>query len=973
MVRVHPLPQSPGAASRAAPNVSPGQPQGLAINDPTRRWDATLVVMLDDVALLEREREQAALAALIAAACQGAGQLVVVEGTAGIGKTRLLNTARVEAARAGMRVLAARGSELEREFAYGVARQLCEPVLAAASAAARAELLAGAAGRATALFGCADPAAEPSGDGVTSFAMMHGLFWLTANVCADQPLMLAVDDLHWSDAASLRWLAYLLPRLEGLPLVIVGALRPAEPNTDQHLLTQIMTDSSATLLRLAPLSPAGSARLLRAVLGGQAEQEFCDTCHAATGGNPLLLRELAGVAAAEGFTPTAAGASRVTEIGSRAVSRRVALRLARLGADAEAVCGAVAILGDSADPAHVAALAELEFAETLETARQLVDVEILWIRYGRPPLPRASDRPGRMLGFVHPLVRAAVYDRLPETKRLAGHAHAARLLDKAGAAAEQAAAHLLLVPPASDPGVVAILRQAADEALARGSPDSAVTYLERALTEPLALAERVEVLVQLGAAAQLTDLAKEAECLSEALGRREEPEPRAVIAEKLGRALYFLGRYDEAAQVCAQAAEALGEEHVDLRRQLEASLIRVALADPAPERPIAEQLNRLRDALPDAGRGSRALDNMIALYDALTGAPAEAVVARARRGVANGATIEPGFIPEAVRGCIVLMAADLNEVMPLFDAWLAQAHRRGSMRDFALVKCFRGLARLWRGSLAEAEADVRDAMWAVVTADISIGRPFTGAYLADALMEQGRLTEAEAALDWAGMPEPTPRAGYWSLVLSSRARLLMLQGRTEEGLETMLACGHRCAARGSRNPAIIAWRSGAALGLLALGKREEARTLAAQELALARHWGAPRALGRALRLVGMVEGGEEGLALLRDAVAVLAPSPARLEYAKTLIELGAALRRAGQRTEARERLGRGVEVAEICGATPLVDLGWAELRASGARPRRRAISGPDALTPSEYRVAELAAVGRSNRDIAQELLGRSTP
>lgn len=171
---------------------------------------------MQDGELLERERELRMLSELLEAACRGGGQLAVVEGVAGIGKTRLLAAARTEAARMGMRVLGARGSELEREFAYGVVRQLFEPVLTATSQTDREELLAGAAGQAAVLFEPVDAAMAASGVGDVSFARLHGLFWLTANLCAQGPLVLIVDDLHWSDVPSLRFLTYLLPRLEGL-------------------------------------------------------------------------------------------------------------------------------------------------------------------------------------------------------------------------------------------------------------------------------------------------------------------------------------------------------------------------------------------------------------------------------------------------------------------------------------------------------------------------------------------------------------------------------------------------------------------------------------------------------------------------------------------------------------------------------------------------------------------------------------
>jgi DNA-binding CsgD family transcriptional regulator len=183
----------------------------------------------------------------------------------------------------------------------------------------------------------------------------------------------------------------------------------------------------------------------------------------------------------------------------------------------------------------------------------------------------------------------------------------------------------------------------------------------------------------------------------------------------------------------------------------------------------------------------------------------------------------------------------------------------------------------------------------------------------------------------------------------------------------MLDSGRRFEAVGSRNPAYIAWRSPAALALHQLGQQEDARQLAGEELELARAWGAPRALGAALRAAGLIEGGEDGLALLEEGLQVLNESSARLEHAKARTELGAALRRANRRAQAREQLRQAVELATICGATDLAARAERELLATGARPRRIALSGVESLTPSERRVAELAATGPTNREIAQTL------
>src|SRR5262249_24925294 len=165
------------------------------------------------VDLLERDAELAAIEALISAAPSG-GRLLAIEGPPGIGKTSLVAQAKGRAEEAGARALGGRGSELERAFSYGVIRQLFEPFLAGLSGEEPGELLAGAAAPATSLFEPALRAAEPGAD--SSLATLHGLYWLTANVASVRPLLLAVDDVHWCDLLSLRWLAYLLPRMEGL-------------------------------------------------------------------------------------------------------------------------------------------------------------------------------------------------------------------------------------------------------------------------------------------------------------------------------------------------------------------------------------------------------------------------------------------------------------------------------------------------------------------------------------------------------------------------------------------------------------------------------------------------------------------------------------------------------------------------------------------------------------------------------------
>src|SRR5437764_2052994 len=213
--------------------------------------------------LLEREGELAQLGALVDAAREGAGRLVLVEGGAGIGKTRLLAAARGRGAEAGMEVLHARGGELEREFPFGIVRQLFERTLVGVRKAERRDVLSGAADLAAPLFSGDYLTDRASAQADPSFATLHGLFWLTSNLAARRPLVLAIDDLHWADKPSLRWLAYLVRRLEGLPVLVVACLRSGEPAGEDQLLAEVVSDPAVFVVRPPPLSEAAVSVLVR--------------------------------------------------------------------------------------------------------------------------------------------------------------------------------------------------------------------------------------------------------------------------------------------------------------------------------------------------------------------------------------------------------------------------------------------------------------------------------------------------------------------------------------------------------------------------------------------------------------------------------------------------------------------------------------------------------------------------------------
>ena len=243
-----------------------------------------------------------------------------------MGRTRLVAETRRRAEDAGLRVLRARGGELEREFAFGVVRQLFEPALD------RGDVFSGAAAPARAVFEDAAGGADAA-----SFAVLHGLYWLVVDLGARRPLLLAVDDLHWCDHASLRFLAYLARRLEGVPALVVAALRPSEPGLDEALIREIERDPRSVSLRPGPLSPQAVEERVQSRRGASDDGVFQAAGAELTGGNPLLLDEILKAVEANDVPLDASGVRTINALGPRAVSRAVLLRLSRASEDAVAV------------------------------------------------------------------------------------------------------------------------------------------------------------------------------------------------------------------------------------------------------------------------------------------------------------------------------------------------------------------------------------------------------------------------------------------------------------------------------------------------------------------------------------------------------------------------------------------------------------------------------------------------------------
>ncbi len=901
--------------------------------------------------LLERERELDALDRAVADAADGEGRLVVIEAPAGLGKTCLAEAAAEAAERNGLRALRARGSELERDFAFGCVRQWLEPVVQSTDAASPS-LFAGAARLAWPLFETHADGRAPPPSGDATFRLLRGLYWLCANLAGERPLLLSLDDAHWTDTRTLRFLAFLAVRLDGLPAVVMLTTRPGEPGERGALLARLAQNPLADVLSPAPLSREAAGVLVARAFAGDSDPAFTDACHRATNGNPLYLSALLNQARQDRASPTADQAQRVSQLGPKAVFRAVLLHLGSAPAAAFQLARILCVLGDGAGLAEAAALAGMSERRAGEAADALVGRSLL----------RRDER----LSFAHPVVRETIYAEMPPHEREALHARAAEVLHDLGASGERVAAHLLRSEPRGSVRAVEILRGAAKACLARGAPDIAAVHLKRALREPPPPQERAEMIWELGRALFHAGEREGVERLREALGL-VDGRRSALIARELAHALVPLELNEEAVAALEHAIGELGDDDWELALQLEAEMASAGRLHPATCERTGRRIRR-HIGIGGDSPAERAVLTSLAMERLLSGAPVAEAAALAMRALDGGLLAEQGVGSVIFYDApYVLIVSDrLDLAARVCEEALADARRRGSQFGFALASSFRAdVAYRW-GSVANAEAEARASMAAASEAGWHIA-DYALAFLIDALIELDRLDEAETALKRGGHDVFIPATFMHGRLLLSRARLRLARGQRDAGLADLEELGRRELRWRARCPAALPYRSTAAMALAERGERDDAVALAAEELELARRFGVPRAIGIALRALGRASGGERGIELLQQSVTELEGSPAPLEHARSLVEVGATLRRGNQRAEGRHALTRGLEFARRCGSSGLAQRAEAELRASGVRPPAELRSGPDELTPSERRVCELAAEGLSNPEIAQAL------
>ncbi|MER5755572.1 AAA family ATPase [Streptomyces sp. NPDC002088] len=866
--------------------------------------------------LWERDKEVAAIARAVDTLCadrSSPGSLLVFRGEAGLGKTALLaETHRIAEAR-GCTVWSARGGETLRSVPFNVVRQLLQPALVSLLPEEAREYLGDwydIAGPALGITEPSEPRADPQG-------VCDGLVAAVRRLAKrDWPLVLLVDDAHWADQESLRWLSAFAERLDDLSVLVVVARRPGDVSGESaRHLDSVAAAVGGPVTNISALTPDAVAGLTRARLGAHADAPFCREVWAVTGGNPYETNELLAKVQDSELEPAESSAGELRALNRSARGGGLVARLEQLGVDATRFAWAAAILGTGISVDLVARLATMgrddagRCAELLRSARILTE-----------PDPTAGPAKEGDLQFLHPLIASAVYNSIPDALRTAMHGIAAQVVTDSGRGAAAAARHLLQVHPDDDEELVEQLREAAREHIAVGAPDAARRCLERALLEPPRPEVHARVLYELGCATLLTAPARTIGHLRTALAMPGlDGGERVDAVFRLSQALLHNDQLEEAVRTVE--AEAARHRAGPSRMRLQAvQYMWEGIHGEATSPGRSERLAELARTCTGRDNSERAL-LILRAFDAMAhGENAEEVVEVADRALVNG-RLAPGLgWTDTEWGSELLMmlgnsyayADRLDRAESLFAEALRTYTIAGwSGGHLALSNAFLGLAYRRQGRLRDAETILRESVR--LAERVGRGLPLYWSAtcgLVDTLLARGHVEEAWSVAEQYGFAPPYPSTIVLPDTRSVRGRLLLAVGRTKDGINELEAAEKAAAARGGHNPVLAPWTVDLARALAVEDPARAAR-LGADARRQAERFGTDTAIGEALRCAAALETGQRAVRLAGQAVAYLESSPCQYEHAAARVEYGIAARSVAD-------LNRGLALARSCGADGLV-------------------------------------------------------
>lgn len=891
------------------------------------------------------------LGALFTGSLAVASRCTVVEGPWGSGRTALLNAAADLAARSGCLVLRAKGGDMEEQTPFAVLGRLVETARAQGTGDVEVQERADALERLVADREAADPDPDP----VPIASHFHRL---VLRLREEAPVLLAIDDADRADPESLAVLKFLVRRLDHQQIWLMISSSPLHPGVGLRPIDGLLTESDTREFVLEPLRPAAVEAILAGCAEGQPDPDpdLVAACHEATRGSPFLLKAVLPSLQRTGVDASAPTVDQIAQVRAPRITQAIRSRMAGLPSETTDLLQAGAVLGGAVDPAvarELAGIAAGVAEQATDTAQQAG-----LIRSGRP------------LEFSAPLIGWAVYHDIPPARRSSLHARAARLLGRRGADAAVVARHLLATGPAPDPTTARHLGHVGRALAGSGREDLARACFDRALDGAPPPEERAGLLLELAAAELAEQPASALDHLRQSFewdGPGSGPAVQVAV-DLLDRVAGSPVLRAETTRLVHTSRDRFEGEPPSLQVELDLALTLVV------DRPAdrAADVERIRSLVAEPGVADHPVGSLAQIMldadDVISGRsiPDEESLAALERSVRIDPLFERSPIGPRVRrlALLALLCADRFDSV---DGYFADAPAAGDGAPPGPDGCLGDitvLSPLWRGSLVQAAEAARNPPPDRGGESQGSGTPTVGAI--DVLVGQGRIDDAQRLADRtdpARLDDPLLR----SLARAEIGRLLVAQNRGAEGIERLKAAGAELLQAGVRNPALVPWRADAAVALAQIGQWEEAQRLSAENLDLARQFGRARTLGIALRASAAASPDPVVRALLlTEAHAVLEPSPARLESAHTLVELGA-VRLDQDKAAARDALRRGATLASWCGCDPLVEVAGELLRAAGARPRRLGAIGTEALTPAELRVAGLAADGMTNQQIADTL------
>ena len=904
--------------------------------------------------LVEREQQMQLIKSALSSCQDDGGRLLIFEGAPGSGKTALLDSLARHALDNGFQVLAACGSELETEFQYGVVRQLFEGRLLRADSRDSEAVLSGPARLVMTLFGEAGTPGPEPGE-----SMLRALHWLCVNMAVQRPVLLLIDDLHWADAASLRYFAYLAKRLEGHPILVGVAVEPLGYPMLTDIAHALLTQPMVSVIPVNPISEAGVREFAESFLGGQLDDGFVESCYEATGGNPLYLTELLTEFQEAAAVPP--DAAIVPQVGPRNVARTAMRRLRQLpghlGQLTVTAARTLAVLGPTSVLAHFADIAELTPQEAAEAVSCLMDAGII---HSDPPLR-----------FIHPIVAAAVYQDTPRPVRHRAHLRAARALDAAGEPIGRIASHLLAIPHVADDWAAGSLSAAGAEALDRGDPAAAVVLLRGALRlSSRPRADQSALLTRLGLAEVRTRDSEAVRHLGQALDSVTERTARASIVLNLGVALTADGRQADALDLLQETAGQADGLEENVRARLRAEVVRTAQLTQQTHHVAVRELSCREAPVPQDPSVAALLGSLEGFEALIRGDTAGQVVALVERATALGPLINDldGGAQAAWLVAFCLTCCDrAAEAGRTLDDAIGQADARKLHLVTADLHALRAWVYLRQGLLAEAEAEASLVLGAFDQAPMpSLSTPIAAGSLVDTLLIRDLPHAAARAVDRYGSKAGQPPDLLALPLIAARGRARIADGDLTAGLLDLQYVREGLGEWGTPCPELSP-AADISVALTRLGRKEEARELAEEQLSRARAFGSARGIAFALRACALAGRSPVAPALLEEAAELLAGTSAPLDHCVLLADCGTALRRAGRHVDARRRLRAAIEIADSLGAASVARSARDELRTMGIRVRRTVHTGVSSLTPRERCVGIMAAEGKRNQEIAQSL------